>query len=79
MENKIWKEVDLRGEVCPETSIQTKQALARIKGGEAIKLLVDYAPAVESIHRLARNEGHEVLKLKKSSEHWEIILRKGES
>jgi TusA-related sulfurtransferase len=71
------KELDLRGEVCPDTSQQTKLALDRMKSGECLKVLVDYPPAVESIPRLVKIEGHTTLKVEKVGAHWEIVIQKG--
>lgn len=52
--------LDLAGEVCPYTFVRTKLRLEELPLGAELHVLVDHAPAVDSVPRSLRAEGHEV-------------------
>jgi len=45
--------------------------------GETLRVLLDYEPSVENVPKSMREEGQEVLDVKKIGENlWEVIVRK---
>lgn len=47
------KRLDLRGEKCPFTLIHVREPIEKIKEGEALEVIIDYVPAIETIGQLA--------------------------
>ena len=41
--------LDLRGEVCPGPALKTLEALPRLAAGEALEVLTDHPPALQTI------------------------------
>ena len=74
---KINKKIDIRGEVCPYTFVKSKLAIEELKSGEILEITVDHIPAVENVPRSLKDEGHEILEVKKiSDKDWRIVVRK---
>jgi len=63
--------VDARGRACPQPVIMAKQA---IEENERITVLVDNAPAVENIRRLAVRTACGFVVTEKEGGFWEIVL-----
>ncbi|MFQ5795215.1 MAG: sulfurtransferase TusA family protein, partial [Candidatus Bipolaricaulia bacterium] len=53
VKQKVDKEIDLTGEVCPYTFVKTKLALEEMEGGQVLKVTVDYKPASRNIPKSA--------------------------
>lgn len=69
--------LDLTGEVCPYTFVRTKLALEELAIGDEIDLLFDHRPALASVPRALREEGHEVLRIEPlSDDRFRILVRK---
>lgn len=51
------KNVDARGELCPRPLIMTKKALATMKQGEILSVLVDNSAARENVERFIKDNG----------------------
>ncbi len=74
---QINRELDLRGEVCPFTFVKSKLIIEQMEPGETLRVLLDYEPSVENVPKSMREEGQEVLDVKKIGENlWEVIVRK---
>jgi TusA-related sulfurtransferase len=70
-------ELDLRGEVCPFTFVKTKLQLEGMENGERLTVIFDYAPAVSSVPRSVKSEGHNILGIEKEGERiWKIHIEK---
>jgi tRNA 2-thiouridine synthesizing protein A len=52
--------MDLTGVLCPMNWVKAKLALERMEAGETLALLVDPGEALDSIPRMAGEEGHRV-------------------
>ncbi len=52
--------VDARGEVCPTPLMMTMQAMKQVSGSEAIVVLIDHAPALDTIPMQAKRLGWQV-------------------
>lgn len=69
-------QLDIRGEICPYTLINTKQKMTQLKSGELLEVLIDNADATETIPTWAKNAGHKVLNLEPIEGGWKILLEK---
>ena len=71
------KVVDLKGEICPLTFVKSKLVLEGMKSGQILEVIVDHEPAIENVPRSMKNEGHEVIEVKKiGKSEWKILVRK---
>jgi tRNA 2-thiouridine synthesizing protein A len=68
--------LDLAGEVCPYTFVRTKLRLEELPLGAELHVLVDHAPAVESVPRSLRAEGQEVRSVEREDGKWRIVTIK---
>lgn len=69
--------LDIRGEVCPFTFIETKLKLEEMNSGEILEVITDHEPAARDVPRSVEQEGHKVLEVRKSGEReWRILLQK---
>jgi len=76
-EYKIDKELNLKGTICPDNFVRAKLALEDISAGQILKIIVDYAPAVEEVPKAMEFDGHKVLDVKRLNQtDWEIIIQK---
>jgi len=70
-------EVDARGEICPYPLVMVQKVMRQLKGGERLRVKVDYPKSSEDIPRWAEEVGHRVLGIQKTGEvEWEISLEK---
>ncbi|WP_290596240.1 MULTISPECIES: sulfurtransferase TusA family protein [unclassified Archaeoglobus] len=69
--------LDIRGEVCPFTFIETKLKLEEMKSGEVLEVITDHEPAARDVPKSVEQEGHEVIEVLKTGEReWRITIRK---
>ncbi|AEX84478.1 hypothetical protein XO10_00090 [Marinitoga sp. 1135] len=73
---EVTKTIDVRGEVCPVPDVETKRALKKMKSGEILEVLIDYAMSVERIPETVKKLGHEVLEVKEAgNSEWKIYIK----
>lgn len=73
----MTSELDLRGEVCPYTFVKARLKLEDMEHGEEITILLDDSAATANVSKSLKNEGHEILRLNKTSDGvWKIIIKK---
>ncbi len=71
------KILDLKGLVCPFPWVKSKKALAKMKTGEVLKVIVDHAPAAKNIPHYFVDEGQKVICVDRLNElDWQIIVKK---
>lgn len=76
-ELKTDKELNLKGTVCPDNFVKAKLALEELEVGQALKIIVDYIPAVSEVPKAMEFDGHKVLEVKRLNlTDWEIIIQK---
>ncbi|OEU51546.1 MAG: hypothetical protein BA872_00155 [Desulfobacterales bacterium C00003060] len=68
--------IDVCGEVCPLPVMKTNEALANMKTGETLEVIVDYPPSRENVKRLATSKGHEVLDITEQGEIIRMLIKK---
>jgi tRNA 2-thiouridine synthesizing protein A len=73
---RLPEQLDLCGEVCPYTFVRTKLRLEELPVGTELHVLVDHAPAAESVPRSLRAEGQEVVSVAQEGAHWRIVTIK---
>jgi len=54
------EQLDLRGEICPFTLINTKKRVSQLPLGAVLDVLIDNVDATETIPNWSRNAGHRV-------------------
>ncbi len=71
------RELDTRGEICPYPLVMTQRAMRELRGGERLRVKVDYPKSSEDIPRWAEEVGHRVVEIRRTGEvEWEICLEK---
>jgi tRNA 2-thiouridine synthesizing protein A len=76
---KIDKELNLKGKICPYTFIESMLALEEMKDGEVLRVIVDYAPAVCDVPTSLKNEGYEILDVSAVNDtDWAILVKNRE-
>ena len=77
MDEKIDRELDIRGEVCPYTFVKTKLALEEMQPGQVVRVVVDYEPATKNVPRSVSLQGDQVLRVEAcGASQWAIFVRK---
>ncbi|MEM1579301.1 MAG: sulfurtransferase TusA family protein [Archaeoglobaceae archaeon] len=74
--NAKLHKLDLSGEICPFTFIETKLKLEELEEGEILELIIDDPTAVRNLPKSVISEGHEVIEIKKCDTKWLIAIRK---
>lgn len=76
---KINKELNLKGRVCPYTFIESMLSLEEMKAGEVLRIIVDFLPAVSEVPKSLKNEGYEILEVSPlNGTDWAIIVKNKE-
>ena len=79
-EEKIMKQIDIRGKVCPMTFVYTKLALEELDKGTILEVLLDFPAALENIPKSCKRQDlAEVLEKKELNpikNEWILKLRK---
>ena len=73
------QELNLKGNICPYTFIESMLALEEMKPNEVLRVIVDYPPAVCDVPRSLKNEGYEIIEVSPVNEiDWAILVRNKE-
>jgi tRNA 2-thiouridine synthesizing protein A len=70
------KTLDVCNEVCPMPIVKTGEALKKMKSGETLEVIIDYAPSRENVQRFVTNEGHKVLSISEDGGLEKIVIEK---
>ena len=73
---KIDKELDARGLVCPLPLLRTKQSLAGMTSGQTLKIVATDPGSVIDFQVFAEQTGNELLSLSESDKEFIFLLRK---
>ncbi len=77
-EQKIDKQIDIRGLHCPHTFVRAKLAIESMETGETLEILLDHKPATRSIPNAMGELGHRVVTLEElDGPQWRIVITKG--
>ncbi len=71
------KNLDVRGEICPDPLTLTMKEMEGLDPGDHLKVMLDSAMALETISRWAQNASHRVLEVQEPGPgQWEMTLEK---
>ncbi len=74
---KADKQVDIRGQVCPYTLIETRDALKELSKGQVLQVVCDYEPAVETtIPNFCEKKGYPLETVEEKENFWRLSIRK---
>lgn len=66
--------VDARGEVCPTPLMMATRALQEAQDGEAVEVLIDYGPSLDTIPPQAKRLGWDANVETTAESEWTITL-----
>lgn len=75
MSDKADQSIDIRGEVCPMTSIKTKLKLKTMESGGLLEVYVREGEPVENLPKTIEREGHKVLKISKRDSYYTVLIQ----
>ena len=67
-------DLDVRGEVCPYPMMKAVEAMKKAKNGEAITVITDHAPCLETIPPQAKKLRYNVEVREVGNPEWHIVL-----
>ena len=74
---KIDRELNLKGTICPYNFVKAKLAIEDMEIGQVLKVIIDFPSAKDDVPRGMEYEGQKVLKVKQlNSTDWEIVIKK---
>lgn len=68
--------LDLRGVTCPINFVKTKLKLEEMDSGKILEITIDDGEPIRNVPRAVKEEGHQILKVEKISEHWILLIKK---
>ena len=66
--------LDVRGEICPYPATAAVEAMKKAKGDEAIEVIINHAPALETVPWQAKRNGWDAEIEELSAAEWKITL-----
>jgi len=75
-ELKIDRHLDLKGVPCPLNFVKTKLKLEGMEAGKILEVVLDDGEPITNVTASVKEEGHQILKVEKISEHWKLIIKK---
>lgn len=70
-------QLDIRGELCPYTLINTKKRMAELAPGDLLEIRLDNPEATQTIPNWAKHAGHRLIEIKEETGNWMLLLEKG--
>jgi TusA-related sulfurtransferase len=72
----IDRELNLKGEICPYTFVESMLALEEMENGQVLRVIVDYEPSACDVPKSLAREGYDILDVSKINEtDWAICVR----
>ena len=68
--------MDLRGVKCPINYVKAKIKLEEMEEGETLLLYLDDGEPIRNVPSSLRNDGQEILRMKKVDDHYELLVKK---
>ncbi len=75
-EFKIDQCLDLKRVPCPLNFVKTKLTLEAMEAGSILEVLLDDGEPIINVTASVKEEGHQILKVEKTSEYWKLIIKK---
>lgn len=74
---KVDERIDIRGLICPYTLMETRDTLKKMKKGQVLEVLCDYAPAAETtIPEFCRKKGYPLQTIKEGENQWRLFIER---
>jgi len=71
--------LDVRGEICPYPMLKAMEALPRLAPGEALEVLTDHPPALQTIPAYTSRLGYRSRIEEVAPGLWKVIVEKGQA
>ena len=72
----VDERLDLRGEICPYNFVRTKLKLEEMPRGQVLEVILDKGKPMKDVPRSLKEEGHQILKVKKVGQAFKLIIKK---
>jgi TusA-related sulfurtransferase len=78
-ERKSDKTIDIRGQICPYTLMETRDALKEMGKGQVLEVLCDYEPAAKTtIPNFCEKKGYPLETLEDGAGGWRLYIVKND-
>jgi len=67
---------DLRGVSCPMNFVKTKLELAKLEGGQLLRIFLDDGEPIDNVPRSVAEEGHKVAEQTQVGDYWSVLIEK---
>jgi len=68
--------LDLKNVACPINFVKTKLKLEAMAKGKVLEVILDDGEPIKNVSASIKEEGHNILKIEKTGEHWKVFVRK---
>lgn len=68
--------IDITKDHCPMTFVKAKLALAKIKSGDILEVILNGGEPLENVPRSAEEEGHKILSIESVGDHHQVRIKK---
>lgn len=75
-ELKVDQYLDLKGVSCPLNFVKSKLKLETMNKGELLEITLDDGEPITNVTASVKEEGHQIIEVKKTGEHWILIVKK---
>jgi sulfite reductase (ferredoxin) len=72
--DRVDREADFRGVVCPLNYVKTKMLLDRMSSGQVLSVLLDEQGG-RSVPESVQKDGHQVLRVARLADRWQVLIR----
>jgi tRNA 2-thiouridine synthesizing protein A len=73
----VAQTIDIRGQICPYTLIETRDALKTLGAGQVLEVLCDYEPAATTtIPNFCTKKRYPLQVVREGSDLWRLYVRK---
>lgn len=71
------QKLDLTGVACPLNFVKTKLKLEEMGNGETLEVILDDGEPIQNVPRAVKEEGHQIVDVKKIDEnHFRLLIKK---
>lgn len=67
---------DLRGVLCPMNFVKTKLELAKLAGGQYLRVFLDDDEPINNVPRAVADEGHRIISQIRIENYWSVLIQK---
>lgn len=75
-EVKADETLNLEGVACPTNFVKTKLKLEEMSQGQVLEVALDDGEPIKNVPRAVKEEGHEILRVKKIDNKWRILIKR---